>query len=845
MPGADPLGAGNSNAGGGSDSAMRNDARRRLSLMLSHALCASVALPLQAFAQSEQSTASAFRLSVGTSEVIQLALFAGITGAAMISALLLIRERTRTAAENVKLRDRVAELDAVQQRSDALLNLKDQRVLVWFGDDRKAELVGTLSDSGVPDDRATFLAFGKWLTPHGAGALERAIGALREEKRAFDLVVETGKGALIEVQGRIAASHAAVRFLSLSTARHEHAELKLEHQRLEQEHGNLLGLLDALKMPAWIRGSDGRLTWVNSAYAAAVEANAPETAVSESREFLGTAAREQIARDHVATRVFAQNMSTVIGGDRRIFAVTDFAGRDGSVGLACDVSETEAVRAEFERTVQSHADTLDLLNTAVAIFDTEQKLRFFNQAFQKLWDLDIGFLASEPDHTLLLDRLRSEGKLAEQPEWRRWKENLLAAYRSVEPIEDVWHLPDGQTLRIVGNPQPRGGVTWVFENLTEKISLESRYNTVVRVQGVTLDNLAEGVAVFGSDGRVRLSNPAFSTLWGMPSGLVKPGTHISVVKAACQTLARKNPWAELAAVATGFDEERRDSHGLVELVDGNILRYAVVHLPNGQVMTTFVDVTDTVNVERMLKDKNDALERADQLKNDFIQHVSYELRTPLTNIIGFSDLLAQQVVGPLNERQRDYVDHIVTSSAELDTIVDDILDLATVDAGIMELDISEVPVERIVRSAAELVSERLREHGIGLDLQMSDAPPSFHADENRIRQILFNLLSNAANYAPEGSTIVMRCGSDPSGVQFSVHDDGPGIPADVLDGIFRRFEPRPNGGRRRGAGLGLSIVKSFVELHDGTIEIDTGPSAGTTVTCRFPMAPEGFRAAAE
>src|SRR5690606_31932750 len=127
------------------------------------------------------------------------------------------------------------------------------------------------------------------------------------------------------------------------------------------------------------------------------------------------------------------------------------------------------------------------------------------------------------------------------------------------------------------------------------------------------------------------------------------------------------------------------------------------------------DVTDTVNVERMLKDKNEALERADLLKNDFIQHVSYELRTPLTNIIGFADLLAQQVVGPLNERQRDYVDHIVTSSAELDTIVDDILDLATVDAGIMELAISEVPVERTVRAAAELVSERLREHGIRLD----------------------------------------------------------------------------------------------------------------------------------
>ena len=122
--------------------------------------------------------------------------------------------------------------------------------------------------------------------------------------------------------------------------------------------------------------------------------------------------------------------------------------------------------------MRSHAETLDQLTTAVAIFDAKEKLRFFNQAFQKLWDLEAGFLESAPDNALLLDRLRSDGKIAEQPEWRRWKESLLAAYRAVESQEHWWHLPDGRTIRVVANPQANGGVTWVFENLTEKI--ESR-----------------------------------------------------------------------------------------------------------------------------------------------------------------------------------------------------------------------------------------------------------------------------------------------------------------------------------------------------------------------------------
>ncbi|TKT82773.1 PAS domain-containing sensor histidine kinase [Aquamicrobium sp. LC103] len=846
MPGVCPLDAGKTGTGCRKDSIARRSRGLFAGTFLSRSVMAlGVSLwPAEAFAREGALTIG--RLSLGTVEVIQLAMLAGVTGAALLSAIWLIRERGRTAAENVKLRERVAELGNALQRSEALLNLKDQRILVWMNDGDRPELVGTLpAVAGVPEDRATFLGFGRWLTPRTASALEHAIAGLRERGVSFDMVVETHKGALLEAQGRKVTSHAAVRFLSLSEARRDHAELRVEHQRLQGEHDSVVGLLDGVKMPFWLRGTDGRLIWVNKAYAEAVDAQDAGAVLRESREFLGTAARDTIAREHLARPVFAQTLSAVIGGDRRMFTVTDVIGAEGSAGIACDVSDIETVREEFGRTVRSHADTLDQLNTAVAIFDTQEKLRFFNQAFQKLWDLDLSFLHSAPDHTLLLDRLRSEGRLAEQPEWRRWKENILAAYRSVESQEHLWHLPDGQTLRVVANPQPKGGVTWVFENLTEKINLESRYNTAVRVQGETLDNLAEGVAVFGPDGRIRLSNPAFASLWSMPEGLVKPDTHISAIKAACQGVARENLWAELTAAVTGFDDERRNSHGQIELQNGAVLRYAIIYLPNGQVMATFVDVTDSVNVERALKEKNDALEKADRLKNDFVQHVSYELRSPLTNIIGFTELLALPSTGPLNERQRDYVDHIGSSSSVLLTIVNDILDLATVDAGIMRLDIGEVEVARAVQSAADLISERLREHNISLAIDIRAAPRSFHADENRVRQILFNLLSNAANYAPEGGTITLNCRAGGQGVEFSVHDDGPGMAPELLETLFHRFETQTNGGRRRGAGLGLSIVKSFVELHGGSVDIRTGADSGTTVICRFPMAPEGIRAAAE
>jgi signal transduction histidine kinase len=844
MPGEDPCRRAQAASGGDKDSGGKRTRRplrhaRRLAL-------SATALP--AFLLSGPALAqNLLGRTLGAPEVIQAAIFVGLTGTAMLAAIFMIRERTKTANENVSLRERLADLNASLQRSEALLNLRDQRMLVWSDEKAKPELVGSLpADCGAPEGRSEFLAFGRWLTPQAAASLERATEGLRQRGAGFDLTVETKTGTPLEVAGRKSAAHSIVRFLSLSETRRALARLKLENQQIAGERDLMRGLLDALDMPAWLREPDGRLAWVNRAFTAAVEAPSQEVVLGEARELLGTQAREAVATAHRSDAVFRQDLSTVIAGDRRILRVTDYAGAAGFCGLALDRSEMDAIRAEYESTVRSHADTLDQLTTAVATFDAGEKLRFHNQAFQKLWGLDTGFLASAPDNALVIDRLRSEGKIAEQPEWRRWKENLLSAYRAVSPQEQLWHLPDGRTLRVIANPQPKGGVTWVFENLTEKIDLESRYATAVRVQGETLDSLAEGVAVFGPDGRIRLSNPAFSALWGFGTDIVAAKTHITAISAECERFVQFNdPWPGFVAAVTGFDEERRDRQGQTELVTGSVLRHALIHLPNGQVMLTFVDVTDRVNVERALKEKNEALQRADQLKNDFVQHVSYELRSPLTNIIGFAELLSLPSTGPLEPRQREYLEHIATSSSVLLTIVNDILDLATVDAGIMELDIAEVQVERTLNAAAELVADRLHEHGIALTIDAGAAPRIFHGDETRVRQILYNLLSNAVNYAPDGGTITLTCRQVSEGVEFAVHDDGPGMPPEILDIVFRRFEPRVNGGRRRGAGLGLSIVKSFVELHGGTVKIDTAAGQGTTVTCFFPTAPERMRAAAE
>ncbi len=800
------------------------------------------ATPVDAFAQESLITKLGLPAGFGSLEVIQFAMFSGAMGAALLSAVWLIRERGKIAGENKNLRGRVSDLSASLQRADALLASRDNRVVIWDRAADKPELVGNLPpSSGAPADRASFLAFGRWLLPLSAAALDRAIASLRDKATPFDITVETTSGMPLEVQGRTSGAAAFVRFVSLGELQSAHARLKAEFEELNAAYLTLISLFDALPMPAWKRGLDGTINWANRLYKSMMEGGptAPMT------ELFGTQARESVEKHRDRQGVFQNQLTTVAGGNRHVFKVTDISVPSGSAGIALDISEQEIIREEFERTLQSHADTLDQLTTAVAMFDASQRLRFYNNAFQKLWGLEPSYLDSAPDTGAVLDRLRSDGKLPEQPEWRRWRESMLSTYRSPEAAEHWWYLPDGKTLRVLANPQPKGGAIWVFENLTEKFDLESRFNTMVKIQGETLDHLAEGVVVFGSDGKVRLSNPAFSVLWALPDELVVEGAHISAIKTFCEQLTTANQWSKFVEVVTGFDESRQSKSGHIELSSGAVLAFAQVPLPKGQTMLTFIDVTDTVNVERALMEHNEALQRTDQLKNEFVQHVSYELRSPLTNIIGFTELLELQATGELTDKQRDYLDHISTSSSVLLATVNDILDLASIDAGVMELDLAEVQTAELIHAAIEASADRFSENKITVDVEIEPSVKVFRADPQRMRQVLLNLLSNAANHAPENSHVIVACRRQNSQLEFSVTDSGPGIPEDILETIFQRFQQDSNNSRKRGTGLGLALVKSFVELHGGSVSIETAPDRGTKVICRLPIVPEKFGVAAE
>ena len=401
---------------------------------------------------------------------------------------------------------------------------------------------------------------------------------------------------------------------------------------------------------------------------------------------------------------------------------------------------------------------------------------------------------------------------------------------------NTWHLPDGRTLRVVTTPNPDGGVTYLFDDVTERLDLERRFEELIRVQGETLDNLAEGVAVFASDGRVRLSNSAFARMWELRRKCWPSGRTSRPSRRCCQPLHGDDPtWQALRQVVTAIDS-REAIAGRLERRDGSVVDCTTVPLPGGATLVTFHDVTDSVNVERVLRERNEALEDADKIKIDFVHHVSYELRSPLTNIIGFVHLLGDPGVGPLQPKQRDYLDYITVSTNTLLALINNILDLATIDAGRMHLNLGPVDIRETMAAAAEGVQDRLVSAGLVLDIVAPRDIGSFIADERRVRQILFNLLANAVSFSPPGATVTLCGGAARRRAGFFGHRSrARASRQDMLEKVFDWFETHSLGSHHRGTGIGLSLVRSFVELHGGTVEIASVVGEGTTVTCTFPL----------
>jgi len=671
-------------------------------------------------------------------------------------------------------------------------------------------------------------------SPEAAEGLKQLIGegkACRFEVFAEtppNRLSNTTPGLTLIVEGRASGATAWLR-------------LAIAGARASLSSGPFAQMAEHLPAPCWICARDGRIVWVNAAWLKAAEATSLEQALKNglSLDRNADALVMEALEQHIRREGFRW---LTVGGQRRAFQVIAEPLNEAYVcAYAIDVTEAEESREALKRHAKAHDETLDALEDAVAIFGPEKQLTFHNRAFEKLWDLEPAWLAERPTHGEWLDRLRQKRRLPETGDYSGFKARELEFYGLTHTADDeMWSLPDGRSLRVVRQPHPLGGLLILFSDKTGELKLTAQFNSLILVQKSTLDQLNDAVSVYGSDGRLRLRNQAFDKFWNIEPDDMAAVMDFSQVAELCLPLVHdRGFWSELKARVTDTDPlARAPQLGEVKVSDGRLAQWRTQPLPDGATLVAFSDITATRQLETAIEARDEALNESVRLKRDFVANVSYELRTPLTTIVGYADLLQSQTNE--NPKQKTYLDSIQSAAQELARSIDDVLDMAQIDAGEMSIVRADVRLLDVVAEVGLRLSDSFKARDVAFDYTGVIEAGLVRVDAKRLAQCLEHLLGNAIRNASNGGAVRLNAQKDDDNLVLEVAYTGRGIPYHVQAHIFDRYIGRERGG----PGLGLALVKALVELHDGWITLESEPNEGASFKIHLPGQNEAGRSEA-
>jgi len=601
----------------------------------------------------------------------------------------------------------------------------------------------------------------------------------------------------------------------------------------------LAGLIEAAPMPMWYRDRDLALTMVNTAYVAAVEAPDARTAIDRGVELVegsgmgGPLANAAIARDTATPQVAA--VPATIGGARRMLRIHDVPLPTGGVaGFAVDVDDLEQARGGMKRFGEAQRAMLDRLSAGVVQFGADRALDFSNQPFRRLFGIRDEWLRDRPEFDRVLERMREAKRVPEVRDFPAWKAERRAWFvNPTDGEEEHWHLPGGTHLRVVPQSLPDGGLLLIFEDRTEQVQLASARDTLLRVRTATFDNLYEALGVFAADGRLQTWNQKFRLLWGFDEELLASHPRVdALAKAAAGKLDNPSRASVIGDLVRSATVDRVNRAGRFTFSDGRHFEFAAVPLPDGNALFTMLDVTASRRVERALTDRNEALEAADRVKTQFVANMSYELRTPLTSIKGFAEMLHGGYAGTLSESGTGYAEAILQSVDRLSALVDDVLDLTRDDPAAAQ---GSVDLELLAQAAVETIAGEAKAKGLALAVDVLGSAGRVTGDPVRLRHAIEHLLRHAIAGTPPRGRVLLHIDGTDARARIIVSDDGPGMSSRDVAQAFDRFANHGIArGGERALGLGLPLAKRFVEAHGGTIALVSEPGQGTLMTIELP-----------
>ncbi len=706
--------------------------------------------------------------------------------------------------------------------------------------------------AAMPDHLDQLATDGRGIDPQDLDGLKADVRSSAVSGTGISRQVRiAGTDRAVEVRGGHAPPPYAAGTLLLwlfdaTGAEAERLKLATQLGRTEAALDALTHLIESAPFPMWYRGPDMTLGLVNSAFVTAVEGLNAAEVIALGSELIDSpgdqGARAGAAAALEGGRPYIRNQPATIGGERRMLKLVDVPLPTGAVaGFAIDIQDLEDARFDLAQNLQSQRDLADRMTAAVAQFDSDRSLSFFNQPFATMSQIDPVWLAESPEFDRLLEQMREKGRLPEVRDFPDWKNERRDWFLSPEDaFTEDWILPNGDHLRVVAQPLPDGGLRLILEDRTEQVRLASSRDTLLRVRTATFDNLFEAISVFASDGRLYLWNRRFCQVWDLDEEWLAGHPRVDeLVPVMAKKLVNPTAAAQVREMVRDTTTGRQSGTGRVSMTDGRHFEFAAVPLPDGNALFTMVDVTDSTRIEAALRERATGLEEADQIKTDFVAGMSYELRTPLTSIGGFAEMLAQGYAGQLPPAASDYVDAILESVDRLAKLIDDVLDLTQGDRKGVVLDRERIDMPGLCRTVAESIQPRAAERKQSLKLDIDESAGVVIGDARRLRESLEHVLRNAVAYTASKGRIALAAWGDDQNVTISVADNGQGIAPADQEQVFTRFHRIGGFGQGDAAlGLGLPLTRQFIEAHGGTVELESVVGKGTRVTMIVPRAPQ-------
>jgi PAS domain-containing protein len=415
-------------------------------------------------------------------------------------------------------------------------------------------------------------------------ALAEALESLVEMGTSFELSARTPDNQVLDVRGLPVGGRAVLYF-----------------QEERKSASNFHEILDALPVPVWVQEKDMALKWANSAFLHTFGVESLEQIAANGLEWAAPCAAALTDGRPMEIR-----RDAVVAGERRTFALSLLPLQGTAVaGVALDITSSarSETRLGLERDAQT--DMIERFSTAMAVFDPEQRLVRYNSAYARLWGLSETWLDTQPSQEEILDRLRDSRRLPEQRSFAEWKQDQSQQFDNLSgPSEKFWHLPGGKSLRVVAQPHLLGGIFVQFEDISEKLRLESAVTLLTQVQRATLDTIDDGMAIFGTDGRLVLHNSNFAKMWRLTEDELSLQPHFADIANLCTArIGRDGIWGIVSWGVNSANPESLSEWGKARRADGRLVSLALSRLPNGATVVTFSDLTD---LERFGAEQNNA-----------------------------------------------------------------------------------------------------------------------------------------------------------------------------------------------------------------------------------------------